>query len=71
MKEEVVKICFYCKKLIKEGKCPKCGSTERFIKVYCIKRRINSKWNIFNPKYHYEVIDSKYKFVEKQLNDVL
>lgn len=67
MKQGVAKICFYCKKLIKKGKCSKCGNN-LFINVPYTRVRI-SPWYAIRRKYHYTVTNTRYKYVEKQLNE--
>lgn len=67
--ETSVRVCFYCKEPEKSGVCPKCGGTH-FIKVLVNKTKIKSN-NIFRkifPKYHYEVLNPRLKYIEKRLN---
>lgn len=65
-----VGICFYCKKPIlgKEKNCPHCNAARRVIKVNVRRTQTSPSWRFWNKTYSYEVLDAKYKYVEKYLN---
>lgn len=66
-----INICFYCKKPIEDKSvkhCPHCNRSLTVIQVPVIKKLVSSFLGIFNRKYEYEVMDKRYKYLEKHLN---
>lgn len=66
--KKVVKICFYCKKPVGSvsERCSLCHNN-RFINVDVKVTRLTPWYNFWTPKYSYEVINPRYKFIEKYL----
>lgn len=69
--ETTIGICFYCKHVINGDKqvCKHCGRQTRVIKVRVNKTLVSPRWKFWNKKYHYEVLDSKWKYLEVRINE--
>lgn len=67
---KIIKICFYCKRVISNvtSECEHCNRPTRVIKVKTIRKRLSPWYKLFNVKYHYAVVDPKFKYIEHQLN---
>jgi len=68
--ETKIGICFYCKHVINKNRllCNHCGRPARVIKISVNKTLISPKWKFWNKKYHYEILDSKWKYLETRIN---
>lgn len=71
MKIQILEVCFYCKHVIKRKSktCPHCGSIKRTLKVRVIAKCISPWWKLWSRKYEYIVLDDKYKYLTKRLNE--
>lgn len=65
---KTVNVCFYCKKPVSSfsDTCQHCGS-DRLIKVGVKVTKLTPWYNFWSPKYQYEVVNKRYKYIEKYL----